>query len=104
MRCGLKNLPKGHFKASWCHNSDPKGQIFLSAPNNDRFFFLHTFWSPAFDFNVGVAIKESGSYMLTPAILQVDSTPNIFSYVSSSTISVLITHVVILFLSIPRVG
>ena len=41
-------------------NSDPEGRIFLSASNNhDRFFFLHTFWSPAFDFNVGVAINES---------------------------------------------
>ena len=33
--------------------SDPEGRIFLSAPNNhDIFFFLHTFWSPAFDFYV----------------------------------------------------
>ena len=41
-------------------NSDPEGQIFLSTPNNhDRFFLLHTFWSPAFDFNIGVAINES---------------------------------------------
>ena len=43
-------------------NSDPEGRIFLSVPNNhDRFFFLHTFSSPAFDFNVGVAINESRS-------------------------------------------
>ena len=35
-------------------NSDPEGQIFLSASNNHGgFFFLHTLWSPAFDFNVG---------------------------------------------------
>ena len=41
-------------------NSDPEGRMFLSAPNNyDRLFFLHTFWSPAFDFNVGVAINDS---------------------------------------------
>ena len=41
-------------------NSDPEGRIFLSAPNSHyRYFFLHTFWSPAFDFNVGVAINES---------------------------------------------
>ena len=41
-------------------NSDPEGRIFLSAPEiYDRFFFLHTFWSSAFDFNVGVAINES---------------------------------------------
>ena len=54
-------------------NSDPAGRIFLSAPNNhDRFFFLHTLWSPAFDFNIGVAINEWRSYMLTTAILRVD--------------------------------
>ena len=54
-------------------NSDPEGWIFLSAPNSrDRFFFLHTFWSPAFDFNVGVAINESHSYTLTSAILKVE--------------------------------
>ena len=40
-------------------NSDHEGRIFLYAPNNhNRFFFLHTFRSPAFDFNVGVAINE----------------------------------------------
>ena len=40
-------------------NSDPEGRIFLSAPNNhDRFFFLHTLWSPAFDFNVGVELRD----------------------------------------------
>ena len=54
-------------------NSDPEEQIFLSAPNNyDRFFFLYTFWPPAFDFNVWVAINESYSYTLTSAILKVD--------------------------------
>ena len=47
-------------------NSDSEGPIFLSAPSNhDRFFFLHTFWSPAFDFNVEVTINEF-------AILKVD--------------------------------
>ena len=35
-------------------------------------FFLHTFWSPAFDFDVGVTIKESRSYTLTSAILKVN--------------------------------
>ena len=41
-------------------NSDPEGWLFLTAPEkHDRFFFLHTFWSPAFDCNVGVAINES---------------------------------------------
>ena len=54
-------------------NSDSEGRFFLSAPNNhDRFFFLHTFWSSAFDFNVGVPINESCSYMLTSAILKFD--------------------------------
>ena len=41
--------------------SDPKGQIFLSALNNhDRLFFLHTFWSPAFNLKVGVALTHYG--------------------------------------------
>ena len=54
-------------------NSNPEGRIFLFAPNkHDRFIFLHTFWSQAFDFNIGVAIKESRSYTLTSAILKVD--------------------------------
>ena len=40
--------------------SDPEGWIFLSTPNNhNRFFFLRTLWSPAFDFKVGVSIKQS---------------------------------------------
>ena len=44
---------------------------FLSAPNNhDRFFFMHTFWSPAFDFNIRVAFKESRSCMWMSAILK----------------------------------
>ena len=65
-------------------NSDPEGQIFLSAPNShDRFFFLHTFLSPAFDFNIGVAINESCSYTLTFTILKVDvtmtSTPSVLT-------------------------
>ena len=67
-------------------NSDPEERLFLSAPNNHgRFFVLHTFRSPVFDFNVEVAINESRSYTLTSAILKVDvvcyvamtSTPNI---------------------------
>ena len=69
-------------------NSDPEGRVFLFAPNNhDRFFFLHTFWSPAFDFKVGVAINELCSYTLTSSILKVDvvcdvtmmSTPSILT-------------------------
>ena len=66
-------------------NSVPGGRIFLSAPNShDRFFFLHTFLSSAFYFNVRVAINESRIYTLTFTILKVDvvcdvamtSTPN----------------------------
>ena len=54
-------------------NSDPEGWIFLSAPNNhDRFFFLHTFRSQAFDFNIGVASDKSFSFTLKSAILKVD--------------------------------
>ena len=54
-------------------NSNPEGRIFLSAPNNyDRFFFSHTFWSPAFDFNVEVTINESRYYTLTSDLLKVD--------------------------------
>ena len=37
-----------------------------------RFFFLYTFWSPSFDFNIGVALNELRSYTLTSAILKVD--------------------------------
>ena len=85
-----KSVPRDHCLASlgtalWCQTVT-LGQIFLSAPNNqDRFFFLHTFWSPVSDINVGVAINEWHSYMLTSAILNVDvvcdvamaSTPNV---------------------------
>ena len=54
-------------------NSDPGGQIFVTAPNNhDRFFFLHTFWSTAFDFNVENPINKSRSYTLMSAILKSD--------------------------------
>ena len=44
------------------------------------------FWSPAFDFNIGVPIKQSHSYTLTSAILKFDvceatmmSTPNVLA-------------------------
>ena len=69
-------------------NSDPEGWIFLSPPNNhDRFFFLHTFWSPAFNFKTGFAINASHFYLLMSAILKIDikyditmtSTPNILT-------------------------
>ena len=50
-------------------NSHPEGQILLSATNNhDRFFFMHTFWSPAFDFNAGFTIN----FMVTSTILKID--------------------------------
>ena len=64
-------------------NSDPEGRIFLYAPNNhDRFFFLHTFRSSAFDFNVGVAIHESRSFTLTFAILKC----NVIDYVKMTSV------------------
>ena len=57
----------------WVCQTDPEGWIFLYAPNNhDLFFFLHTFWSPTFDLNVGVANNKSISYTLTSAMLKVD--------------------------------
>ena len=67
-------------------NSDPEGRSFLSVPSNyDRFFFLHTFWSPAFNFNAGIAINKWCSYTLASAVLRVGvvcdvamtSTPNV---------------------------
>ena len=51
-------------------NSDPEGRTFLTHRTTIRFFLLHTFRSPAFDFNVGVAINESHSFTLTSAILK----------------------------------
>ena len=72
-------------------NSDPEGQIFLSAPNNhDRFFFLHTFWSPVFDFNIAVPINESLSYMLKSIILKVDI---VCDAAMTSTHNVLMTEI-----------
>ena len=54
-------------------NSYPEGWRFLSASNNhDRFFFLHTFRSPVFEFNEEGVINESYSYTLTSTILKVD--------------------------------
>ena len=45
--------------------------FYLHQNNHDTFFFLHIFWSPAFDCTIG-AINESRSYMLTSAILKID--------------------------------
>ena len=86
-------------------NGDAKGQIFLSAPNSyDRFFILPTFWSPIFDFNVGIAINESHSYPWTSSILKVMLYVMSQLYVTAYTTNVLTTRIVIRFLSIPRVG
>ena len=69
-------------------NSDPEGQNFLSTRNmHDRFYFLHTFCSPVFDFNVGIAINMPCFYMLMSTILKIDvicdvammSTPNVLT-------------------------
>ena len=95
-------------------NSDPEGRIFISAPNNhDRFFFLNTFWSPVFYFNVGVAINESRSYTLTFAILTFDvvcdvamtSTPNaLTTELRDLLYNQCIGNTCFRFLSIPRIG
>ena len=69
-------------------NSDPKGQIFLFSSNNhDRFFFLPTFLSPAFDFNVRVDINESCSFMLTSAILKIDSLCDVNSQILNDRVT-----------------
>ena len=66
-------------------NSDPEGRIFLSASNNhDRFFFLHIFRAPAFDFNVEVAVYMSRFFTLTSAILKIDV---IFDIVCDATMT-----------------
>ena len=79
-------------------NSDPEGHIFLSAPNNhDRFFILHTFHSPAFDFNVGVAIYKSRCLGLTYAKLMSKR----LSYLTLYPTYVLTTRVVISFFIYP---
>ena len=75
-------VPVSHHEAMPSDASDPEGRIFLSALNNhDRFFFLHTFRAPAFDFNVGVAVNESRPFTVASAILKIDvamtSTPRL---------------------------
>ena len=56
----IEKSSRGSLFASLGFALIPKDRFFLSAPkNHDRFFFLHTFRSPVFDFNVGVAINES---------------------------------------------
>ena len=62
-----------HHEALPSDASDPEEGIFLSAPNNhDSLIFLHTFWSPALDFYIKIAINESLSFTMTSAILKVD--------------------------------
>ena len=68
-------------------NSDPEGRIFPSAPKNHDRFFLHIFWTPAFDFSIGVAINESRwrppYWKLTSYVTLCDvvmmSTPNVLA-------------------------
>ena len=105
----------------WHHEalpSDPEGQIFLYAPNNlDRFFFLQTFGSPEFDFNVAVAINvnnKSPSCALTSAILKVDVildvamtstyTTKLHDLLYNQCIDSSVDMSVFRFLSTPRVG
>ena len=101
--------------AEWCQTVIPW----------DRFFYPHrttmidsfsciSFWSPAFDCNIGVAMNESCFFTLTSSILKVDivcdvamtSTPNVLmtELRDPYTTSVLTTRVVMRFLSIPQVG
>ena len=76
-------------KVTVCKQWSRQGWIFLSAPNNnDRYFFLSTFWSAVFDFNVRVAFNESRSCTLTSAILKVD---NLRDVAMTSAPSVLMT-------------
>ena len=78
----------------WHHTALPndakqwsQGMNFSICTKQLWFFFLHTLCSPAFNFNVGVAINELHSYMLTSPILKGDvvcdiamtSTPNVLT-------------------------
>ena len=79
-------------------NSDLEGPIFLSAPNNhDRFFFLHTFWPQAFNFNLGVAIDKSFSFMLMSAILKWRQAQRLNDRVTWPPIQAMYWHHVLLF-------
>ena len=53
-------------------NSDPRDGFFSPHQTTMIDSFLAYFWSPAFEFNEGVAINKSHSYTLTSAILIVD--------------------------------
>ena len=69
--------------AEWCQTVIPRDRffnlhqttiypstIYLHQTTMIRFFFFHSFWSPAFDLSAGVAINVSRSYTLTSAILK----------------------------------
>ena len=92
VRCGYKNPSEGHCLATfgtalWCQTMMER--TFLSAPrDHDIFFFLHIVLSPAFYFNVGVAINESCSYTLTSAIFK---TEFVCDVIMTSTFNVLTT-------------
>ena len=75
----------------WHHKALPndarqwsRGTVFYPhQKSHDGFFFLITFWSPAFDFKVEVAFNESNFYTLTSAILKSEvamtSAPNVLT-------------------------
>ena len=53
-------------------NSDPEGQIFLSAPNIHDILLLAYLSNTSVDVNVGVSMNEPCSLTLMSAILKVD--------------------------------
>ena len=53
-------------------NSDPEGQIFLSAPNKQNKILFLAYFLISSDSFLGVTIDDSHSCMLTSAILEVD--------------------------------
>ena len=53
-----RDTDRGHEACRVMPNSDPECWIFLSTPyTHDRYFFLHTFDLPTFDFKAELAIK-----------------------------------------------
>ena len=95
----------------WCQTVIPRDGFFYPHQTAMIVFFLHIFWSPAFDFNIGVAINEScwrsPHWNLTSYVTsQWRQLPMSLrqSYVNSIKTNVLTSRVVIRFLSTPRVG
>ena len=95
-------------------NSDSEGWIFIFAPNKRyRFFFLHTFLSPAFDFNVGIPVNiptcwsppywNLTSYVISYVMSEWCQLQTAYqqTYVISYTTNVLAACVGFRFLSIP---